>query len=362
MKNCSTITDTANTFTSLNQLFLSKVSKIVFIEIYRFQVTDKDISRNTNNVKTSIFIELNLNQSSRLNELLFIYLSLLIKSIDNLDANKNSVINHCLKKMSRSIRSFYVNDCNSRCTGLVFQRIASGSNCKSNNYLHTQERTQSTEPQELHAKRQFREAIDVHCAGNFQCASCKSSQVFKTTSYYSSQIAHHYTQKQNSISYLACSNTHTHTLASISSYLHTYILILGYSILLINLLFLFYLNPFQMSLSSVCIDRIDAKLYQRLSKIVSNKTSRKLFPKYANNIFHIFNYHQTFITRTCTQHFTVQFRRASFPFHVSVSLSRVMVINSRNTIVLTMRHDAREFLFRVFLLLRFAKLRDVRRS
>lgn len=113
MKNCSTITDTANTFTSLNQLFLSKVSKIVFIEIYRFQVTDKDISRNTNNVKTSIFIELNLNQSSRLNELLFIYLSLLIKSIDNLDANKNSVINHCLKKMSRSIRLFYVNDCNS---------------------------------------------------------------------------------------------------------------------------------------------------------------------------------------------------------------------------------------------------------
>lgn len=312
MKNCSTITDIANTFTSLNQLFLSKVSKIVFIEIYRFQVTDKDISRNTNNVKTSIFIELNLNQSSRLNELLFIYLSLLIKSIDNLDANKNSVINHCLKKMSRSIRLFYVNDCNSRCT--VFQRIASGSNCKSNNYLHTQERTQSTEPQELHAKRQFREAIDVHCAGNFQCASCKSSQVFKTTSYYSSQIAHHYTQKQNSISYLACSNTHTRTLASISSYLHTYILILGYSILLINLLFLFYLNPFQMSLSSVCIDRIDAKLYQRLSKIVSNKTSRK-FPKICEQHFTYFqlppNIYNTHVYATL--HGLVQTRKLSFP-------------------------------------------------
>lgn len=312
MKNCSTITDTANTFTSLNQLFLSKVSKIVFIEIYRFQVTDKDISRNTNNVKTSIFIELNLNQSSRLNELLFIYLSLLIKSIDNLDANKNSVINHCLKKMSRSIRLFYVNDCNSRCT--VFQRIASGSNCKSNNYLHTQELTQSTEPQELHAKRQFREAIDVHCAGNFQCASCKSSQVFKTTSYYSSQIAHHYTQKQNSISYLACSNTHTRTFASISSYLHTYILILGYSILLINLLFLFYLNPFQMLLSSVCIDRIDAKLYQRLSKIVSNKTSRK-FPKICEQHFTYFqlspNIYNTHVYATL--HGLVQTRKLSFP-------------------------------------------------
>lgn len=83
------------------------------------------------------------------------------------------------------------------------------------------------------------------------------------------------------------SRVRTHTHAHLPLFLPICILILGYSILLINLLFLFYLNPFQMSLSSVCIDRIDAKLYQRLSKIVSNKTSRK-FPKICEQHFTYF--------------------------------------------------------------------------
>ena len=123
-----------------------------------------------------------------------------------IDPLKNSTIfpSKNWNRMRRSIRLFYPNDCNSRCTSLVFLGIVSGSNCKSNNYLHTQERTQSTEPQELHAKRQFREAIDVHCAGNFECGSCKSSQVSRPHRITRSHITT--CKNRISISYLACSN------------------------------------------------------------------------------------------------------------------------------------------------------------
>lgn len=68
--------------------------------------------------------------------------------------------------------------------------IVSGSNCKSNNYLHTLERTQSTEAQELHAKRQFREAIDVLGISNALRAKVrKFSRPHRITAI---QIAHYY--------------------------------------------------------------------------------------------------------------------------------------------------------------------------
>lgn len=101
----------------------------------------------------------------------------------------------------------------------------------------------------------------------------------------------------------------THTLASISSYLHTYINLLGYSILLINLHFLFYFNPCQMLLSPVCIDRNRCKI---ISKIFENSLKQN-FSKVSQNMrrtFYIFS-----ISRKVsnTSRFSLV-RRASLPF------------------------------------------------
>lgn len=139
----------------------------------------------------------------------------------------------------------------------------SGSNCKSNNYLHTQERTQSTEPQELHAKRQFREAIDVHCAGNLRFVQKFASFQDHIVLLEPDRASLHSKIEFN----FNISRARTRILASISSYLHIYIIILAYSIpFLINLFFLSYFNPLQMLLSFI-YDRITSNRCKITPKI-----------------------------------------------------------------------------------------------
>lgn len=124
------------------------------------------------------------------------------------------------------------------------------------------------------------------------------------------RVRSHITILKNKIQFhIPRTHTHTHTLASISSYLHTYINLLGYSILLINLHFLFYFNPCQMLLSPVCIDRNRCKI---ISKIFENSLKQN-FSKVSQNMrrtFYIFS-----ISRKVsnTSRFSLV-RRASLPF------------------------------------------------